>query len=756
LRRQEDERLLTGQGRFVADRSMPGAAHGFVLRSPHAHATIRSLDLDAARAAPGVLAVLAGSDTEADGLGGIPWEVAPPRAPGQPAPQEGDPAIAMPQPLLARHRVRYVGEPVLLIVAERLHQARDAAELAVIDYEPLPAIVGSSAALAPNAPILHGSADNVCFRFGQGDDAATRNAFAAAATRVELHAVNQRLVAAPIECRGYAGTWDGEAGRWTLHAAAGKPHPIRRTLARFIFGVPEDRIRVVVGDVGGGFGAKNVLYAEAALVLWAARRLARPVRWHADRTDGFASDMQGRDHTSDAALALDADGHILAIRIDTLANLGAYLGPRGVNPVITGAHILAGTYRIPAGRIDVAGLFTNTVPTCPYRGAGAPEVIFLIERLIDLAAQALGLPADEIRRRNLLAPEDLPCPTVGGVTYADSDFPAVLERALAEADWAGFPSRRAAACSQNRLRGIGLAMSIEAYGTAFAEAADLRLAPDGAAELRMGTQSSGQSHATLYALLVRELLGLDARVIQGDTDLVASGNGTGASRSLTVGGSAVLRSCEAIIAAGLPHASSMLEAAAADIEFASGRYCVAGTDRTVSLTEIVRQAGGLQAAETFRATGYNFPYGCHVAEVEIDPATGVVTLARYTAVQDSGRAVLPAVVLGQMQGGIAQGVGQALLEHCAFDEAGQLITASFMDYAMPRFGDLPPLAISLHELHTGSNPLGAKAVGEAGSTGAPPAVINAIVDALKPFGTEHVEMPATPERVWRAIAGQRR
>ena len=740
--RFEDERLLTGRGRFIADLQLPGAAHAVVVRSPHAHARLQSIQ---APSMPGVLAVLTAAEIAADGLGGIPWEVSPPGATAE----EGDPAVAVPQALLAAGRVRYVGEPVALVVAERLDQARDAADALEIEYEPLPAVVEPGAALQPGAPLLH-PAGNACFRFAQGDAAATADAFAHAALRVDLHAINQRLVAAPIECRGYAGLWQG--GRWTLHAAAGKPHPIRRTLARFVFGVPEDRIRVLVGDVGGGFGAKNVLYAEAALVLWAARRLGRPVRWQAERADTFQSDMQGRDHTSDAAMAFDAEGRIAAIRITTLANLGAWLGPRAVNPAISGAKLLAGTYRVPAGRIEVTGVHTNTVPTCPYRGAGAPEVVFLVERLLDLGAKRLGLPPDEIRRRNLLPPDALPCATVGGVTYADCDFPAVLAQALGAADWAGFGARRAAAEARGRWRGIGVAMSIEAYGPAVEEAAALSLHPDGTAELRIGTQSSGQSHATVYATLVAERLGIPAgmvAVVQGDTDRVARGQGTGASRSLTVGGSATLRSADAAIVAGQATAAAMLEAAAPDIAFRDGAYHIVGTDRSVRLADVVRAAGGLAAEAAFRATGYNFPYGCHVAEVEIDPETGAAAVVRYTAVQDSGRAVLPPVVHGQMHGGIAQGIGQALLEHCVFDgQSGQLVTGSLMDYALPRSADLPEYSIALHEIPSRSNPLGAKAVGEAGPTGAPPAVINAVADAL---GIDHIEMPASPARIWAAM-----
>ena len=745
--RVEDGRLLTGAGRFVADLALDGCAQAVLLRSPQAHAEILRIDAEAARAAPGVLAVLTGADVVAAGLGGIPWEVP---VPGHLDAAEGDPNVAAPQSLLAVGRVRYVGEPVALIVAETLAQARDAAELVAVEYCTLPAVITPAAALAEDAPRLHAS--NLCFRFTQGDAAATEAVFANAAHVVTLHAVNQRLVAAPIETRGYAGLWDG--ARYTLHAAAGKPHPIRRTLARFVFGIKEADIRIVVGDVGGGFGAKNVLYAEAALVLWAARMLGRPVRWQADRTESFLSDMQGRDHTSDAAMAFDAQGRALAIRVATRANLGAWLGPRAVNPAIVGAKTLCGAYRIAVGHIAVEGVFTNTVPTCPYRGAGAPEIMFLIERLMDLGARASGLGADEIRRRNLIPPEALPSRTIGGVIYADCDFPTVMDMALRRADWAGFAARRRASAEAGMLRGIGMSVALEAYGTSLGEQAELVLA-DGRCELRIGTQSSGQSHATVYAMLIAERLGISASevvVIQGDTDRIAQGNGTGASRSLTVGGSAVTLACAAIIERGKPVAGQMLEAALADLVFRDGGYEIAGTDRRVALMQVAERAGGLAACELFRASGDNFPYGCHVAEVEVDPQTGVVRLLRHVAVQDSGQVASQMVVEGQMQGGIAQGVGQALMEFCAHDaDSGQVLSASLMDYALPRAEDVPHFDITLHSVPSGSNPLGAKAVGEAGPTAAPPAIVNAICNALD---VAHIEMPATSERVWRAMTAR--
>lgn len=734
----------------MADLALTEALHAVVVRSVHAHASILGINTRASLAEPGVCAVLTAAEVRADGLGGIPWEVAPPGFTGP----EGDPAAAAPQDLLAQDRVRYVGEPVALVVAHTLHEARSGAEALEIVYDPLPSVVTPAAAMAEGAPLLHAS--NVCFRFGHGDAAGTEKGFAAASVTVVLEAVNQRLVAAPIETRGYAGVWDSE--RWTLHAAAGKPHPIRRTLAGFVFGVPEDRIRVVVNDVGGGFGAKNVLYAEAALVLWAARRLGRPVRWQADRTEAFQSDVQGRDHTSTAAMAFAADGRILAVRIATLANLGAWLGPRAVNPAVSGVHILSGAYRIAAGRLDVTGVFTNTVPTCPYRGAGAPEIMFLIERLMDVGARRLGLPPDELRRRNVVRPEDMPYRSVGGVTYNDCDFPAVLARALTLSDWNGFAGRREEAAAKGMLRGIGLSLSLEAYGASLDEAATVRIDAAGAVTVLIGTQSSGQGHATAYAMLAAAALDLDPasiQVVQGDTDRVAHGNGTGASRSITVGGSAVVLACRRLVEVGLPAASGLLEAAVTDITFAHGCYVVAGTDRAVSLAMVAVHRSGWSAADVFRPRGFTFPYGCHVAEVEIDPDTGTALTVRYTAVQDCGVPVSPRIVAGQVQGGVAQGLGQALLERSVIDpDSGQLLSASLMDYALPRASDVPAVTTDLHQVPTAANPLSAKAVGEAGPTAAPPALINAIVDALAPFGVEHVEMPATAERLWRLMNGR--
>jgi len=772
LPRFEDARLVRGRGRFVADIAMPGMLHAAVLRSPHAHAGIRGIDTTAASALPGVLAVLTGADLAAEGIGGIPWEVRPPPPPGtDPAglPPEGDPAVAPPQPALAQGHARYVGEPVALVVAESLETARDAAELVQVDYEPLPALASAVAALAQDAPQLWPQfPGNRCHVVEKGDAAATAAAFARAAHRVALEVVNQRLVPNPIEPRAYLGSHDAATGRFVLHANAGKPHPIRRTLARFVFRVPEQAIHVLAPDIGGGFGAKNVLYPEEILVLWAARRLGRPVRWVQERSEAFLGDMQGRDQVNCGELALDAEGRVLAIRVHSIANLGGYLGPRAVIPTISGLKLYSGVYRIPAAHIRVEAAFSNTVPTCPFRGAGHPEAIFLVERLMDAAARALGLDPVELRRRNLIPPGAMPYRTAVGVTYDSGDFPANMARALALADHAGFAARRAASAATGRLRGFGLANCIESCGSGFDEGAEIRLAPDGSATLLIGTKSSGQSHETVYAQLLADRLGLPAsaiEVVQGDTDRIASGNGTGACRSLTVGGSAALLTAERLIETGRPIAAGLLEVAAEDLEYGAGAYRVAGTDRGVTLAEVARAAAeagsegngiGLVARERFKPADGTYPAGTHVAEVEVDPDTGAVRLLGYTIVHDAGRVVNPLVVAGQLHGGVAQGVGQALLERAAYDpDSAQVLAGSFMDYAMPRADDLPGFALALTETPTAINPLGAKSIGEAGPTAAPPAVIGAILDALAPLGVRHIDMPATPERVWRAIAAAR-
>jgi carbon-monoxide dehydrogenase large subunit len=767
--RREDLALVTGAGQFVADTVLPGEAHAVFVRSVHPHARIVAIDAEAARAMPRVLAVLTGAEATPDRLGGLPWEVRPPLPKGadeKVLPPMGSPAVAMPQPVIARDVVRYVGEIVALVVAETKDHARDAAERVEIEYAPLPAVVATADSPQPGAAqVWPQSPGNVCFSFQKGDRAAVEAAFAKAHHVTRLELINTRLAASPLETRGYVGAYDSETGRYTLYASAGKPNPIKRTLARDVFGIAPEDIRVIARDVGGGFGTKNVAYAEEALVLWASRRLGRPVKWISDRSESFISDVQGRDQVNRCELALDADGHFLALRLSTIANLGAYLGPRGVIPLISGTKLLASVYRLPAAYYELKAVFANTVPTCPYRGAGHPEVIFQIERLVDTAARELKIDPAELRRRNLVPASAMPHKTVAEVTYDCGDFERNMTDALKLADWNGFPARRKAAKARGRLRGIGIANCLEAGSFGPGQKAWVDVDPEGFVTVRIGTQSSGQSHATVYSQIVAGMLGIplaDIKIIQGDTDIVPGGDGTGGCRSIVIDGSAIEVAIHALIEKSKRIAASQLEAAVDDIEFAGSTFRVVGTDRCISFREVARAGDDgvpLTAVEQFSPSTSTFPNGCHICEIEVDPDTGRTDILSYIMVHEPGRVINPMVVEGQLHGGVAQGIGQALMEHAIWEpDSGQMISGSFMDYAMPRADTLPPYEVRLHELPTTSNPLGVKGVGEAGPTAAPPAVINAIVDALSPFGILHVPMPATPHAVWQAIreAKQRR
>jgi carbon-monoxide dehydrogenase large subunit len=768
--RREDGRLLKGSGRFVADIVLPGEAHAVLVRSVHPHARIHRIDTTAARAMVGVLAVLTGADAEEDGLGGIPWEVRPPVPPGtdpKSLPPLGAPEVAPPQPVLARGCVRYVGEIVAIVVADTVNRARDAAEAVEIHYDPLPSVIATADSVLPGAAQLWPQfPGNVCFSYRQGDHDAMEAAFATADHVTRLDLVNTRLVASPLETRGYIGEYDAASGRYTLFAAAGKPNPIRRTLARDVFDIAEDRIRVVAKDVGGGFGTKNVAYVEEALVLWVARRIGRPVKWISDRSESFLSDVQGRDQVNRSALALDAEGNFLAIRVATIVNLGAYLGPRGVNPPISGTKLLASVYRLPVAYIEVQGVFTNTVPTCPYRGAGHPEVIYQVERLVDTAAREMGFDPAALRQRNLIPTSAMPHRTVTDIIYDSGDFERNMTVALQAADWQGFYARRAAAATRGRLRGIGISNCLEASSFGPEQKAWVDVAEDGSVQVRIGTQSSGQSHETVYSQIVAEQLGIpitDIRIIQGDTDLVPGGDGTGACRSIVLDGSALKVTLDSLIEKSKRIAAHRLEAAIEDIEFSAGRFAIAGTDRSITFAEVARAARdaslrppssdeGLGAVETFKPTSHTFPNGCHVCEVEIDPETGATEICAYTMIHDAGRIINPTVVEGQLHGGVVQGIGQALMEHAIWDsESGQMINGSFMDYSLPRANTVPSFHLALQEIPTTANPLGVKGIGEAGPTAAPPAVINAIVDALGPYGVLHVPMPASPQRIWQII-----
>ncbi len=761
LLRLEDERFLRGEGRFVEDITLPGEARAVFLRSPHAHARLRGLSVAEAQAMPGVLAVLTGADVAADGLGGVPWEVRPPTdLPTESLPPLGDPSVAAPQPTIVGDTARFCGEIVAMVVAESEPAARDAAERIAVDYAPLPACADSAEAEAPTAPALWPQAPGNCaFAIRLGDRAETDAAFARAAHVERIELASNRIFGAPIENRCYIGDCEAGGGRLVLHATAGKPHSTRKTLAADIFGVPPEKIAVKVPDVGGGFGIKNVLYPEACLVLWAARRLGRPVKWIGGRGEGLLSDVGCREQVSRAEMALDGDGRILAVRVRSTGNLGAYLAPRGVVSLRNSGYVLANVYATAAVDYEMRACHSNTAPTCNFRGAGEPEGVNIVERLVDAAARRLGRDPAGLRRQNLLPPDALPRTGPAGLVEDTGDYGAILDAALALADRGGFAARRRRSEARGRRRGFGIAMHLFKSGFNFTETTRLAVAPDGTVELSIGAQSGGQGHATAFAQVAGDRLGIDPariRVVQGDTDRIATGSGTGASRSLTIGGSSALLAADALIGTGRARAAQALEAAAGDVTYARGVFAIAGTDRRIDLAALAGLAA--QDGEAFdAAAGYRPEHGtsaagCHLCEVEVDPETGAVILDRYAIAQDAGRIVNPPIVEGQIHGGVATGVGQALLEHAIYEPgSAQLLTGSFMDYALPRAADLPPFALALHETPSAHNPLGAKGIGEAGSLGAAPAAINAILDALAPLGVTHIDMPATPHRVWRAI-----
>jgi carbon-monoxide dehydrogenase large subunit len=774
LRRVEDRRLLTGRGRFVADIEVPGALHCVLVRSPHAHARIRRIASSAAEGSPGVVAVFTGADMAADGM-------APMRPLWAIRSRDGAPMAEPPRFALARDTVRHVGEPVAAVVAETLAQAADAAERVEIDYEALPAATDARVAQAPGAPQLHASAPgNVCFRWARGDEAAVQAALRSAAHTVAVELVNNRLVGAAIEPRALIATPDPGTGRLTLYTSTQAPHHIRRQVTEQL-GIPESALRIVSPDVGGGFGYKGKLYPEESIIAWAARRLERPVRWVATRSESFLADNQARDHLTRAELALAADGHFLALKVATSANLGAYVSTFGAAiPSAIYSALFAGGYRTPAIFVEVTGVFTNTTPTDAFRGAGRPEACYVLERLADAAAAKLGLDRAEIRRRNLIPPDAMPYKTPIGPTYDCGDFPKIFARALEVADYGRFEERRADAARRSRLRGIGMACYVESSGVApsrfagalggrvgFYEAASIRVEPDGAVRAMLGTHNHGQGHATTFAQILSSKLGVGVErveVVEGDTDAVPYGTGTFGSRSIAVGGCALDRAADKVVAKGKLIAAHLLEAAASDVDFTDGAFVIAGTDRRVSFAEVARAAyvphnfpletlePGLQETAVYDPPSFAFSNGAHVCELEIDPDTGGVEIVGFWAVDDVGTVINPMIVEGQIHGGLAQGLGQALLERCGYDGAGQLVSGSFLDYAIARADDLPPFVTECDESQPCThNPLGAKGCGEAGSIGAPAALVSAALDALRPLGVADLEMPLTSEQVWCRI-----
>ena len=762
VRRKEDTRFVTGTGCFTDDIDIPGQAHAVVLRSPHAHARILSLDTSAAAAAPGVLAVLTGQDAAADGLPLLPCQVDVPSAGGS---RMADPGRAV----LQTERVRYVGDPVAFLVAETLEEARDAAALVEVAYEALPAICTAAEADLPGAPILHESiGSNLCVHWlSHHDGTEVEAAFAQATKTVRIALANNRVVGNPMEPRVVIGQWEAEAERYLLHSPTQGAVRVRNGLADIVFEVPKDQVRVISPDVGGGFGLRGKLFPETVLALWAARRLGRPVKWRADRQETMLADPHGRDHLTVVEMAFDGEARILGMKAATHANLGAYLSDFGPRiPTVAGARIAGSVYHVPAMQLSVRCLFTNTVPTDAYRGAGRPEICYQMERLLDAGAEAFGLSPAEIRGRNFIRPDTLPYTNQVGMVIDSGAFAETQERALERADVAGFERRRTASEAAGMRRGLGLGYYIEASGGAPEEQAQLRFEEDGRISLIMGTFSHGQGHETTFAQIVHQKLGIgidDIDFFQGDTGFVSFGNGTGGSRSSQMGGVSVARACAQIVEKASRIAAHRLEAAPADIEFANGAFCVAGTDLAISLTEIARIAQDAAALpegeepgldETCRyqrPTECNFPNGCHICEVELDPETGQVRVVKYTAVDDCGIVINPLLAAGQVHGGVGQGLGQALLEHTAYEAGtGQFLAGSFMDYCMPRASDFPEIDVGFNPVPNPSNELGVKGIGEGGACGAPPAITAAVADAL---GTTHIDMPITPEKVWRALSG---
>ena len=769
VRRKEDARFLTGRGRYTDDINLPGQTYVTIVRSPEAHASIGGIDVSAAAAADGVVAVITGADLE--GVGGLPcgWQIHS---------KDGSPMVEPPHPVLATEHVRHVGDPVAMVIAETQAQAKAAATLVEVDYEPLPAAANITQAIADGAPSVWADApDNVCFDWELGDAAATDAAFDSAEHIVTLEVVNNRLVPNAIEPRAAIGVYDTNSDERTLYTTSQNPHVIRLLMGAFVLQIPESKLRVISPDVGGGFGSKIFHYAEEVMVVVAAQKIGRPVKWTAERSESFISDAQGRDHITKAELAVGADGTFLGMRVHTHANLGAYLSTFGPSiPTWLYGTLLAGCYRTPAIYVNVKGTFTNTVPVDAYRGAGRPEAAFVVERLADLAARKLGMSPVEIRTKNFIT--EFPYATPVALEYDSGDYHATLEKALELAGYDGFETRRQEAQDRGKLRGIGLSTFVEACGLApsalagalgaragLFESGQVRVHPTGSVTVFTGSHSHGQGHETVFAQLVCEGLGVpidQVEVVHGDTGQVQFGMGTYGSRSLAVGGSAIQMAIEKIIAKGKKIAAHLMEASEGDVEFADGRFTVAGTDKSKALADVSLMAyvphnypedlePGLDETAFYDPKNFTYPAGAHVVEVEIDPDTGVVEIMDVSCVDDVGRVINPMIVEGQIHGGLAQGIGQALLEECRYDDDGQLLTGSYMNYTMPRAADLPFYKTGHNTTLCTHNPLGVKGVGEVGSIGVPPAVINAVVNAVAHMGIDHIDMPATPEKVWRAI-----
>jgi len=770
VKRVEDFRFLTGKGNYTDDINRPGQSYAYILRSPHAHAKITSIDSSAAKAANGVLAVFTGEDMQ---VGSLPcgWQIHS---------KDGSPMLEPEHPPLAKGKVRYVGDQVAVVIADTYSQAKDAAESIVVEYEVLPAAVRMSDALTDKALVHDDIGSNLCFDWEIGDEAAVDEAMSKAAHITKIDLVNNRLVPNAMEPRAAVGEFDAATGEYTLYTTSQNPHVIRLLMGAFVLSIPEHKLRVVAPDVGGGFGSKIYHYAEEAIVTWAAPKIGRPIKWVADRSEAFISDAHGRDQINHAELALDADGKFLALKVQTQANMGAYLSTFApCVPTYLSATLLAGTYTTPVIHANVKAIFTNTVPVDAYRGAGRPESTYLIERIVDQAARETGIDKVEIRRRNFIPADAFPYQTPVALQYDSGDYEATLSSATEIADVAGFAARKAEAASRGKLRGMGYSTYLEACGIApsavvgslgaragLYESAEVRVHPTGSVTVFTGTHSHGQGHETTFAQLVSDRLGLPMENIEishGDTNKVQFGMGTYGSRSLAVGGEALIRAVDKIIDKAKKIAAHVLEASADDIEFKDGNFTVAGTDRSMAFGEVALTAyvphnfphdelePGLDEKAFYDPANFTFPGGCHICEVEIDPETGVTEVIKFTAVDDVGRVINPMIVEGQVHGGVAQGIGQALLEYAAYDDNGQLVTGSFMDYTMPRADNLPKFDVATQSTLCTHNTLGVKGVGEVGAIGSPPAVINAVIDALWDRGVRDMSMPATPEKVWSAL-----
>ncbi|GLU33837.1 xanthine dehydrogenase family protein molybdopterin-binding subunit [Trinickia caryophylli] len=774
VKRKEDYRFLTGNGQYTDDVVLPRQAYGVFVRSPHAHARLGTIDAEAAKAMPGVIAVFTGADLAAEHVGGLPcgWLIHS---------IDGSPMREPAHPVLAYGKVRHVGDPVALVIAESAKAAKDAAEAIDVDYDVLPAVTDTAVAADGSQPAVHDEVpDNVCYTWGHGDKAATDAAFAKAAHVTTLEIVNNRLVPNAIEPRAVNASYSKQDDSYTVYVANQNPHVERLLMAAFVLSLPESKLRIVAPDVGGGFGSKIFLYGEDVALTWASRHIGRPVKWTAERSESFVSDAHGRDHVTKAELALDADGRFLAMRVHTIANMGAYLSTFASSvPTILYATLLAGQYATPAIYAEVKAVFTHTVPVDAYRGAGRPEATYVVERLVETAARELGLDPAEIRRRNFV--REFPYTTPVGLTYDTGDYEACLSRAIELADVAGFAARRDASKQSGKLRGLGYSCYIEACGLApskiagalgaragLFEAGEVRVHPTGTVTVFTGSHSHGQGHETTFAQVVADRLGVpleNVEIVHGDTGRIPFGMGTYGSRSIAVGGAAIMKALDKIEAKAKKIAAHLLEASANDIEFKNGVFRVSGTDRTKSFAEISLAAyvphnypldelePGLDENAFYDPSNFTYPSGAYICEVEVDQDTGETRIDRFTAVDDFGNVINPMIVEGQVHGGLGQGIGQALLERCVYDnETGQLLSGSYMDYAMPRASDLPDFTV---ETAKGTpcthNPLGVKGCGEAGAIGSPPAVINALVDALGSLGVKDLQMPATPHRVWSAI-----